>query len=306
MLSTVKSKIIFISIIVIFMIIVANVITSSLIFSKEYSLALQSETVVIGQSLKFQLDRLLRLGIALEEITGFEEQCQEIVNRYEEISHALVTDANGKILFHNDPSQQGKTIDDDYVLEEIKECRQAVLSHPEGTQKYFDVIIPVYNKNEECIGAVVLGFPEEVISNKVMKLIIFSAGTSLIFFILGLLLMILALSQWVSKPLDKLVSIIDYIREKKDLSKKVDIETKDELGNLASAFNEMIEDLKKSKKELENYSKTLEKKVKERTKELESKNEELKEFNKMAVGRELKMVELKKRIKELEKELSKK
>ena len=46
---------------------------------------------------------------------------------------------------------------------------------------------------------------------KVRKLIIFSASISLIFFIVGLLLMIVALTQWVSKPLEKLVSIIRYI-----------------------------------------------------------------------------------------------
>ncbi len=41
--------------------------------------------------------------------------------------------------------------------------------------------------------------------------------------------------------------------------------------------------------------------VKERTAELEHKNSELERFNRMAIGRELRMVELKKRIRELEK-----
>ncbi len=56
----------------------------------------------------------------------------------------------------------------------------------------------------------------------------------------------------------------------------------DEIDALAAGINMMIEE------------------VKERTRELENRNEELKQFNKMAIGRELKMIELKKRIKELE------
>lgn len=48
------------------------------------------------------------------------------------------------------------------------------------------------------------------------------------------------------------------------------------------------------------HSHDLEKKVLERTAELEEKNRELKRLNKLFVGRELRMAELKKRIKELE------
>ncbi len=55
-------------------------------------------------------------------------------------------------------------------------------------------------------------------------------------------------------------------------------------------------------KELENLTEELEGKVKERTKKLEEKMEELEKFNKLAVGRELKMVELKEEVEKLKKE----
>jgi DNA-binding transcriptional MerR regulator len=46
--------------------------------------------------------------------------------------------------------------------------------------------------------------------------------------------------------------------------------------------------------------------IKERTQELQEKIEELEKFQKMAVGRELKMIELKKKIEELENQLKNK
>ena len=58
--------------------------------------------------------------------------------------------------------------------------------------------------------------------------------------------------------------------------------------------------IKKQQDELEGYSKNLERKVEDRTQELRTKNEELEKFNKIAVGRELKMLELKNKIAELE------
>lgn len=53
-------------------------------------------------------------------------------------------------------------------------------------------------------------------------------------------------------------------------------------------------------KELKELTQNLDKQVKERTEELQEKVEELEKFQKLAVGREIKMIELKEKIKELE------
>ncbi len=60
---------------------------------------------------------------------------------------------------------------------------------------------------------------------------------------------------------------------------------------------------KKIDEELKKHREHLEELVKERTLELNQKNEELEKFNKLFVGRELRMMELKKRIEELEKKI---
>jgi GAF domain-containing protein len=59
---------------------------------------------------------------------------------------------------------------------------------------------------------------------------------------------------------------------------------------------------KRTEEQLKKYHEHLEELVKERTEQLNTKNEELERFNKLFVGRELRMIELKKRIAELEKE----
>ena len=89
-------------------------------------------------------------------------------------------------------------------------------------------------------------------------------------------------------------------------------------------FKKKIVELEKTKSDLEEAKKVLEIKVqartreltelierqeeiiKERTKELQEKIEELEKFQKIAVGRELKMIELKKKIEELENKLKNK
>ncbi len=61
-----------------------------------------------------------------------------------------------------------------------------------------------------------------------------------------------------------------------------------------------VTELKKAEDELLKYKEHLEKLVKERTKELEEKYKELENMNKLFVGRELRMIELKEKIKFLE------
>jgi len=107
-------------------------------------------------------------------------------------------------------------------------------------------------------------------------------------------------SRSITKPLSSLTKGTEIIG-KGNLKHKIEVKSEDEIGQLANAFNKMTADLILSRKELEHYSKNLEKEVAERTKELQSKMKEVERFNKLAVDRELKMLELKKRTKELEK-----
>ncbi len=130
-------------------------------------------------------------------------------------------------------------------------------------------------------------------------------------------------SKLIVDPIKKLHKGAEIIG-KGSLDYKVNIKTGDEIEQLAKEFNRMAETLGQSKAALEEEKALLEKKVAERTKELkrlaESLNEQVKEktkelqvklnelekMNKLMVGRELKMVELKKEIKTLKQDTQKK
>jgi Amt family ammonium transporter len=87
------------------------------------------------------------------------------------------------------------------------------------------------------------------------------------------------------------------------------LDAQEEIDEMRKRFEIKV---KEKTRELEELNKALEEKVKERTKELQEKTielqkrvAELEEFHRLAVGRELKMIELKEEIKRLKKELEK-
>ena len=107
-------------------------------------------------------------------------------------------------------------------------------------------------------------------------------------------------SKSITKPIVQLVNTVKKISAG-NFNVKSDIKTKDEIGELASSFNEMAGKLKESQEKIEEQNRTLKQKVEKQTRELRNKLEELEKFNDATVGRELRMIELKEKIKDLEK-----
>lgn len=94
-----------------------------------------------------------------------------------------------------------------------------------------------------------------------------------------------------------------------DLSQRTDVKSRDEVGELAIAFNTMAEnieksqeDMKKNDTELSENNKILE----EQGNKLKDQLEQLRKFQKITINREMKMVELKEKLKECERDHGKK
>ena len=119
----------------------------------------------------------------------------------------------------------------------------------------------------------------ENLKDILIKYILFSLLT-----ILLVVIFILFISRSITEPIDKLEKAIRIV-EKGNLDHGIKIRSKDEIGELAKSFKDMTRSLR-------SYRDETEKKVIERTSDLEK-------LNKHMIGRELKMMELKKEIKKL-------
>lgn len=258
-----RFKIILITVVVLVFAVGTTALASSYIFSQQYTEVLQSRTLIIGQSIKSQLDKLLELGILLEDLSGFEKQLQVIVNTYDDITYVMVVNLDGKILFHNDPTQHNHILTDTATLEAIKNDNEIIELYSDQTGQFYDVFIPIFDRSGAHVGAIRLGFPVELINQQIRRLALFSGVVALISLIVAVILLVFILSFWVTKPLTKLLVAIQHITSSKtNLTERVEIDSRDELGEIGSAFNTMAS-------QLHHLIGTLEKQVLDRTRRLE-------------------------------------
>lgn len=273
---SIRVKIILITVIIISLAFGANTLISSYVFTREYSAALQAQALIVAKTLDIQLNRLLSLGIALDDIVGFEEQCQDVVNQYEEISYALIVDTNGQILFHNDPLQHNKVLTSPALLAGIKKKEATTQRYTDESGTYYDVTVPIFGIHNEHIAAVRVGIPIEIVNQKTNQLRAYSAISTLASLGFAIILLVSTLSRWITDPLTKLVSAIQDVRlHRPELGQQVEINSGDEIGALASAFNQMSHDLKESHEAIRKHTRELESRVQDRTLELTDTNKKL-------------------------------
>jgi len=177
-----------------------------------------------------------------------------------------------------------------------KEVNQAVLREGKDwidrafvvNNWYITAYEPILNMEGDIIGILYVGMLEKPyidLRNRVMG--IFTGIAALC--VLLLLVILYAITSTIINPLNKLVAATNKIA-KGDLSHKVNINLKDEIGQLAHAFNMMTDDLNKANQKLLQWGKTLEKQVEERTtkiKEMQDsliQSEKLASLGKMAAG----------------------
>ena len=135
-----------------------------------------------------------------------------------------------------------------------------------------DISAPV-SYDDECVGFIRLGFSLERIAKEVNRRLLNASILVVAFILIGLVLT-LFFSRSFSKPIRQLSEGVKKIGGG-DLSHHVEVRNQDEVGELAAAFNQMMDRLRESDEKLKKHAQVLEKTVEERTVELKKTNKRL-------------------------------
>ena len=258
------------------------VVLSLIIFSTLAYTIIRQKREILEQSYFHKAEIIanaLDTSIRSREDLGNKSQLLTTINKYlwlnpdiVEISLNLPSQNNLVTIISNNPHQIGKIADNQNLISYRKDVlkRRIIRSR---TLPVLRVTAPVHISGQ-VVGTYQIDFTLETIHQSITLEI----RRTLIYFIAMFFVFIVTLSYFVRlivlKPISEITHGIEEVR-RKNLDYKIKVKTRDELGKLASAFNHMTEDLKKSRSELEKYSKTLEKQVASRTRELNTKVKEL-------------------------------
>jgi HAMP domain-containing protein len=249
---------------------------------------------------------------------------------------AYVVDKQGNLIAFSDVSRVLKSENLSHLKEVSEFIKGNILTHKstanisKGIQGTY--VVANYAHLGEPDWAVMIELP----AVEAYQTVIYGVGLSVVVIVFCIILAIavgISLSRRITKPIISLRNAAIEISKGK-LDTKIEIQTKDEIGELAQTFNQMASTLKElyetlegkvqeRTKELEEARASLEIRVKartrelkelterqeeiieKRTKEIQERMKELERFHRLAVGRELKMIEMKKEMQKLKEELGK-
>ena len=148
------------------------------------------------------------------------------------------------------------------------------------TAWYITAYEPIRDIDGRIVGMLYVGMLERPYIDLRNRVIATFYGIAGLFVLLAVGLLA-AIAGRITRPLGIMVEAADRVA-KGDLSGRLDIEERDEVGQLAQAFNRMTEDLRTAHHDLTQWGRTLERRVEERTRQLREAQDQLVQSEKLA------------------------
>ena len=241
------------------------------------------------------------------------ENIDNLMKLNSEIKKIQILDVNGKILFdsveidegeYNEQQYGMRYLEDNFSIERAGNFTSSTVVNERCN--YIDIIQPYFDDWDRHDYSIRYFFSLSNLEKKrgeMYSTLFIYAG---IFIVISFFLIFILFNRFITAPVSKLIKGV-RLMSKGNLGNLVTVNSKDELGELASAFNKLSIDLKKSQDSLKDYSINLEKLVTKRTEELEDKTDYLEKINKdlEKTRKDLDVLnkELEKRIKDRTKEV---
>ena len=167
----------------------------------------------------------------------------------ERIAYAMVLDTRGQALAHTDPALVHAVLTDPRTREILARPEPSVIwtSAPAG-ERLYDVAVPIRMRGLP-VGAVRVGISRAGVDRMLRDLAVKVLGVLFLLMLVGMG-SIWRFSRRMVRPIQRLRDSAQAVQAG-DLSQRVAVDRKDEIGELASAFNAMTAELGRSRGELE-------------------------------------------------------
>ena len=227
---------------------------------------MQRDSRIMAESLSYSIKNMRDVN----EMIHIQKLVDRLSAESEIVSQVMITDDDSRIIASNELNRVGMIADDKGVRAIINGADIYARLFPR--QRIYMVDMPL-RIGDEFKGVVNVGYDATDYYTHLSEIFQFGLMISGMGILMGILLSF-QVANPIIMPVQRLIEVTKRLAAG-DLSQRAIVSSKDEVGTLAGAFNQMALDLARSKEEIDQYSKTLEEQVRRRTRELEISNQEL-------------------------------
>lgn len=169
--------------------------------------AQQDRAQAIAEGLAVQLERILALGLRIDEVQGFDAQCREALAAHRGLAYVAVLSGTGAMLSGATADGVGAVPAADWPAA----LAQHGLRPPALGDGSHAVAAPVRDLTQTAVAHVVVGFPGALLDEARASLLRTHAAVGLTTLVLGLGLLWLAMSLLVTRPVAQLVRAMNAV-----------------------------------------------------------------------------------------------
>jgi two-component system NtrC family sensor kinase len=187
-----------------------------------------------------------------------------------DVGQVVQTDAEGCVQCHASPTP---------VVELRPEDRSRIFKS--GGRRSFGIVTPIYNEtacssdpchrhpaNQKVLGVLYMTVGLQDVDAEMQKTATLVAGFAITIIVVLSVFLYFYVRRFIRRPVAGLMQGVRRVAAG-DLDHQIGIESRNEIGELALAFNQMTRDLKKARQEIEEWGLRMQDRVRERTAELE-------------------------------------
>ncbi len=242
----IRKKVLLILCVVLFVTIVGNFVIGGEIFQKAQITAFDNEAFATARGLQTNINSLIEKSfLPYTEIINCEPLLDSFVEKNENVLYAYTTDINGNALYMS-TGADSTLISSEQLADNVRLGLEESIDDENNHKLHY--ILPIYQVeevNEEKVstnvGVIVVTYPRTCITEPLTRFYSYNALLAIVTFACSLLLTFLLLTQWVTRPLQKLDKAILRVSQKGlDDGGRLEINSNDEIGQIAQSFNDMI------------------------------------------------------------------
>jgi signal transduction histidine kinase len=235
-------------------------LASDRLFRDVFTDAMLAKGQAAAQTVAVQLERIRSLGIALDELEGFGAQCREALATYPDLASVAVFSADGAVRFQAvRTGAEPPGAPTGAIIALTLDTGTPTLLGPDDTAgAAFVAVVPAARGPSGAFeGVVVATVPAAAITDRMARVRLMWLAIAGGLGLLAALALLLLNRRLVRRPLGRLLASIRATTDDTHPAHRVAVTSADELGVIGAAFNDMLDRIAQSRRELKAQSEEL-------------------------------------------------